>query len=509
MKPIHILLLAYLLLGASIYDDYAVHWDEIPNQRFSKYLVAYVLEVFMPSREEPLVQHTINYHFIEHGPLVELAFGFIQKYGGYIDRKEIILMRHLGTFFLFLVGGIFFARLLHSVFADDMSTCIGTLLYILHPRIFAHSFFNTTDISLLTFFTVSLLTADMFFKHPSFKTMAAHSLITAMAINIRLAALTIPLATMILVCSVIAFKKEKRMMHVCLAVAYLILIAILTFMMWPFLWDDPGFFIRSFNDSANNHRPAQGWDYNFIWFFFTTPLVISALFILGMYQLFRHGPKLKKRLKDGEVTEYMAFLYLAIALYAPIYFGTFLKNSWRHHFFIYSSVILICIGGFAKARIMLCGWNPKRAQTILALAILISYLPVLAFMVTYHPHQHIYVNEISAQWVKDTLGQGSLDYWGLSYKPAIDHVLMMREGKLKIMFATIPGEMNLLLLEPDMRARVNATDSDDFDYYITTNQRIPLLVQTNGKKIYSLRYGDLEYMQAYEIVKKGAYQPSI
>ena len=99
--------------------------------------------------------------------------------------QDIILFRLLFSrkyLFLFNFENFFFKNI----------SLLGTLIFIIHPRIFAQSFYNSKDIIFLVFFCISNFFLIKYFLKQNIKNIFLLSLSISVAICIRPMAIIIP-----------------------------------------------------------------------------------------------------------------------------------------------------------------------------------------------------------------------------------------------------------------------------------------------------------------------------
>ena len=89
-----------------------------------------------------------------------------------------------------------------------------------------------------------------------------------------------------------------------------------------------------------------------------------------------------------------------------------------------------------------------------------------------HPQEHVYANILAGhnmEWVKD---RGALDYWGLSYKEALDYILENdKRDSIKLRVPNPPGKLNAFLLQPEEKKRLRYVKDPLKANYILTNYR--------------------------------------
>ena len=143
-----VLLVVFVITSLCINKDYGMSYDE-PTQRD----MGYVSYNYITIGDTALNSYIDR----DHGVGFELPLVWIEKTLGYTDTRDIYLMRHQVSS-LFFICSMFCGYLLAlKLFKDKWLASLGYLMLVLHPRIFAHSFFNTKDVPFLAVFVIGLL----------------------------------------------------------------------------------------------------------------------------------------------------------------------------------------------------------------------------------------------------------------------------------------------------------------------------------------------------------------
>lgn len=234
--------LGFLITGLAITKDYGAHWDEFNSHDFGVRWYHYASNVITDG--EPLVpQGKETLHDIVHGPAIEMSFAFLaDKLFALKDSREIILLRHYGTWLLFYISVIFFYLLCRLHFNNEMIALLGCLFLVLHPRIFANSFYNSVDIALLSFYTISMYTLIRYQKTKSLPMAMVHAFTCAILVDIRLIGVMMPFISYILLFwDLVENRQDKRKAWQTIRNAAVYTIALVSFgiLFWPYLWRDP------------------------------------------------------------------------------------------------------------------------------------------------------------------------------------------------------------------------------------------------------------------------------
>ena len=163
--------LVFFLIGIWILPDYGISWDEPNQRRHGRVTVDYLNQEFGWSDEKLEPDYQLkDYYWRHYGMLFSVAGHGLEVLVGADDYREEHLVRHYLVFFIFWFGAIGFYRLLLKRFERWDLALLGTLVYILSPRLLAHGFFNVKDAVFMSVFVWGILTMWNFIEKPSLKT---------------------------------------------------------------------------------------------------------------------------------------------------------------------------------------------------------------------------------------------------------------------------------------------------------------------------------------------------
>ena len=510
---VFIFFLSFLLLGLNIYKDYGVHWDEYNNQNLGHNWRVYILDVLHNHSiaNTPLPKTEPYPMDLVHGSIIEVSLGFIKNFLKLEDLREILFLRHLCCFLIFLIGVFFFYLLCNKFFKNWKVALLGCLFLILSPRVFAHSFYDTFDISFLSFYILSLYTLILWFEQKTFLNAGLHALACAILVDIRLIGLTMVLLT----CSfylIDVFKKDKTaplrqlFFYICVLILGI-------FMFWPILWHNPlSSFIKIWHETLNHSFPFSflylgqfylgpdlPWHYAPVWILITTPLLYCFLFLIGCYvaiqTLSNTGPFHQKK--------NMALIVLSFLLPLILTQGK-ICNGWRHIFFIYPSFLILSLVG------LLALWKILKNKfqgiirfwllsfTVLAISLDLSYTTYV--MVSLHPFESIYFNRLAGKDMQQIKSRFELDFWGLAYRQALEYLLTTDSDKI-ITIATIDRwpliRNNLNILNPADKQRFLEVPLSEAKYFLTNYLQHP--GEYPLPKYASIKIGNAEILGIYKL----------
>lgn len=504
---------AFLCLGLVIFDDYGISTDEVINRNNG--LVAYNY-VFKGDQE------LLTYRDRYYGTAFELFLVLLEKWMSLEDYRSIFLMRHALTFFMFFLGVIFFYLLARYHFKSRKMGLLAAILLILSPRIFAQSFYNSKDIVFLSFFIISIYSMVKYLDSKSMKSAILHALVCAILIDIRIIGIIVPITTLIFFLVDIFVVGEKRKWEGWGSLfLYSYSLPIFAVLFWPTLWKDPlGQFIGAISQMSG--YPWDGtvlylgkylnatelpWHYIPVWIAVTTPVVSLALFVVGMIYLIREATgRMRAPYMDKRTSAIFLLLFFS-PLVGIVFSGAVLYDGWRHMYFTYAPFLLISLLGVDFFRKTKAGWRKTKllrwAVYLLAVIFLAQLGATSVFMLNAHPYQNIYFNFLAGD-MTNAKENFEMDYWGLSYREALEAILEKDDRKsIKVFISSLPlsttGRIPALMLPEEESERLIFTDEPlEADYFIS-NYRWHKEEYPYENEFYSIKVNDAKILVVYKL----------
>ncbi len=490
---IFLLLAIYLLFGIFIFKDYGISFDENINRLngfvslkhiFEKFGININLNLFINN-----LPNLTNYVDRAYGVAFDLPLAAIEVILNLSDSQEIYLLKHLINFLVFFSSTICFYFLLQYIFKDNIISLIGLLFLISSPRIFAESFYNPKDIILMSSFVFAIFFNIKFLQEKSNKYIILGSLFSAFATDIRVIAMYLPALTIFFLFFNGENKKDVKVKLI-KSFKYLISFSIFFILFWPWMWDGNIYkLIISLKEFKN--YPWEGevlyfgnflkakflpWHYFFVWFFITTPIMFFLIIALG---LFRSSSIFIKNLinvekisynnlwknKNEMILVFILFIFLIPAI-SVVVFNSTLYNGWRQLYFLYPSLIILGLYFLNYLKHL----KNKKFFKIFTIFFTIQILFNVFYIFKYHPHQHVYFNLLSKNFIQSNF---PLDYWGLSNQRTLEKIL--KEDKfnypLKISSASFTDlNKTKLIMDKNLRKKfVFIEDNHDEADLIFTN----------------------------------------
>jgi len=506
--------IAFLIIGISIYRDYGVGIDEPSHRNNGLMSIAYIMK-----GDQSLFHYDIRYY----GPAFEMLLVTIEKIFNLTDNlRAVYLMRHLVTFLLFYTSIFFFYELCKYRFNNWKFGLLGSLFLILSPRIFADSFFNSTDIPFLSIFIISIYTLIQYLNKKTLLRAIPHAIVCAILIDIRIMGTIVPFFTLIFLVTDTLIKKSKEVknkeviisfcVYICLMVSFIILF-------WPALWRDPfNEFIKSFqllsrypwqSSSLYLGSYIQGptpWHYTPVWILISTPILYSVCFFTGVSVTLKLLLKNPKQFYVNKREDVLSLLWFFLPLVTVVILNSVLYCAWRHMFFIYPAFLIFSLIGldfifkFIKKNFKLTCF--KILDSLFIIIVIFSLISTTFFMVKYHPYQNVYFNILAGKNMSEAKNNFELDYWGLSYKAALEYILKNDEDKIiKIYTTTSPGKpiYSALILKPEEKNRLDYVENPDEAKYFLSNYRLHKNEFPYSNEYYSIKVGGAKIMVVYKL----------
>jgi hypothetical protein len=202
----------------------------------------------------------------------------------------------------------------------------------------------------------------------------------------------------------------------------------------------------------------------------------------------------------------IAVLWFFVPLLSVVFLKSVLYDGWRHMFFIYPAFLLICLRGlgsfFDTINARFTGAGRKAINITSICIILLAMAGTLRFMIVYHPYQNVYFNLLTGD-MANAKDKFEMDYWGLSYREALEYVVEKdRDKQIKICVANPPGEVSALMLHAEDRSRLIFTRDPRKAEYFLSNYRWHKIEYPYKNEYFSIKVGDTNIMVVYDMTRE-------
>lgn len=461
-----LLFVTVLVTGIGVHADYGITWDEAYQYGYGERIHNYVYYDDMS-----LLEYPSRYH----GPAFQFVLYKAEKLIGFDDLGDVYRFRHLLTFLFSVVGLMFFYGLLLMIFRQRSLALFGVALMVLSPRILSHSFYNSKDAAFMYMFIIAIYTMLSVLRSVNWRTVTLHALACAWLIDVRVLGAFVPIITaVVLLPRLLNTGGAEARKLLLLGVWFVVLLMAGIIAFWPTLWHDPiaellnaltkmtsypwGDEIRFMGEFLT---PDQlPWYYLPWWVIISTPLFHLLLMAIGTFTWF-------SRNNISPEHRWSIVLWTVLPLTVIIGKNAVVYDGWRHLFFIYPALIVLAVSG---ARFIIRKLEVLVPSLLLWIALILPLGWLMVWVIRNHPHQSVYFNALA---VKDAWYNYEMDYWGGSYKQALEWLVAYRpEGTINLCAAHLPGTLNQYMVDSVHRIRINATDIDVADFLIS-NHRYP------------------------------------
>ena len=538
-KITFLLFFTLFLTGLFTFKDYGISIDEEFHRSSGFYWLNYILNFTSFDDFKNLVSIKINQihgftlplpeTYPYYGVVFDLPIAFLEVLFQINDPKNYFYFKHLLNFILFFISSVFFYKLLLNRFINYNIALIGTLFFILSPRIYGNSFFNNKDLVFLSLVTITLYYCFKSLDKLSYKNLLIFSTLAALCTSHRILGFFIPISFFIFfLLSVLSNTKNlKDLPSITFFFIFYVLFLIL---FWPLLWADPfenfslafNYFsaipltIKMLFDGSYVGTDLLPYNYIFIWVLITTPLLYVIFFLIGYVQMFKRfflkflnvreknfysdlwrGSKEKKDL-------FILFNITSIIVYF-VSFNVSLYTGWRQIYFLNIFIIYISIYAFYRIDLKIKSLSKTKAH----FGVIILYLIFVAYkMISYHPYQNIYFNSM---FNNNAHKKFEVDYWGLTGRKFLEEILILEKNKKIITIGVaswLPLERSVKLLDKKDRSRIKIIGQEfqNADYLYTNfisevdkNSNDKYKIPSNFSKINEFI---LDNMTVYEVFKK-------
>ena len=239
----------YFIIGFTIYQDYGIGIEEHFHRQNGFYWLQKILSLLKIDTLSFLAlekyQEIRNYNpelpnpkfFNFYGVVFDVPAAFLEIIFKLNDSKLYFEIRHLLNFIFFFISSIFFYKILKKRFKDKIIIFLGTIFYIINPRIFGDSFHNNKDVLFLSILTISIYFLFKFFEKQKIKNIILFSLFASIATSSRIMGVYLPLLLIIFIFTEYLSKKiliKMFLKQVSLLVFFFIFFL---YLHYPYMWE--------------------------------------------------------------------------------------------------------------------------------------------------------------------------------------------------------------------------------------------------------------------------------
>ncbi len=454
--PAAVALAVFALAGVLVLDDYGVAADADTQRLIGQAAVNSALPgaADLPADRmiaDPDYGPVLEPYDRYYGVAFEAPLILIERLLGLADSRAVFLSRHLLTHLFFLTGGFFCYLLVYRLFGDRCLALFALLLFLLHPRLYAHSFFNTKDLPFMTAFMIALYLIQRAFRRDTAAAFALCGAGVGVLVDLRIMGVMLFAAVVGLRALDLLQARggAERRRVLTTAGAFALAACGTLYALSPYLWRDPLAVVDRFTALAGGYPsyprqifrgelvrwPALPPLYLPVWMAITTPPATLLLCLAGVAAAIGRGIA-RPRSAAGNTAQRFALLLaacLALPAAAVVALRANLYDGWRHMYFLYAPACLLAVYGLralltaARAISLRRGAPPqwgirlRRGLSALAAAALAG---MAVDVVRLHPYQQGYFNALTDRRTPEYLRtQYRLLHWGTGAREGLEYLL--------------------------------------------------------------------------------------
>ena len=439
-----ILCALFLLAGLATAGDYGIGLDETIQRRIAQANLNYIL-----GQADRIDQGMPLYSDRVYGVAFELPLLLAEQGLGLTDGYQIHRLRFTLTHLFFIIGGYFCYRLAYRLFGNRLLAILALLIFLLHPRIYAHSFFNSKDPVFLSMLMLALYLLERAFRKDTIGAFLLLGVAAGLLTNLRIMGV-------MLIPAVIALRgldgfyagggpERKNILRT--AGLFALTAGLTLYAVTPYAWANPvDYLLTSLNQTANHPNvkfdlfqgrllasSAMPPHYGLTWFGITTPPPLLLLGFMGLAvaiaaAIARPGAVFRNPRLRFQLLLAAAFL---LPLLAAALLSSNQYNGWRQSYFLYAPFGLLAVGGLHWLRAALAR---RRRWQIGGYGLAGLGLGLIALQVIQlHPGQYNYFNFLVDRTTPERLRQQyQMDYLESTYREGLDYLLPRHPGETLI-----------------------------------------------------------------------------
>ena len=476
------------VVGVVALEDYGIGADEVTQREITRANADYIAT----GATDSLYYKDYRYY----GLVFEMPLLLVERALGLQDSRHIYLTRHFLTHLFFIAGGFACGMLAYRMVGSRWVALFAMLLFLLHPRLYAHSFSNTKDIPFAVMLIVGLYLTHRAFHRDTIGAFLLCGVGVGLAINLRVFGLMLlPMILSMRGLDLWQTGRGERKRILMTGATFLAGAIAVVYIIHPYYWENPLRLIESIRVVSQHPTTIKNlfmgeiyrsdelpWNFIPVWFAITTPPVTLLLGVVGCAAVCWQGiTRPLAALRDRE----MGFRILLLGCFvmpvmAVVALQSNIYNGWRHMYFLWTPFCLLAAVGLytiansnaGKYVWKIGAWLPEwvrggtrlhMAQRGLAYGVVgVGLITTLTAMAALHPHQQVYFNALVDTKTPGALAKRyDMDYWLLAHTQLMEYLLARDPDATMRVW---PEEKSALILPQNDRERIVITGAHEADY---------------------------------------------
>ncbi len=433
----------FLLVGVALAGDYGISADEHWQRGITVVQWDYILGHGDLTFDK--IQALKPWH-LAYGISFQLPLLLAERASGLEDYYDVHRLRLVLTHLFFIAGGFCCYLLTWRLFNNRLLALLALLLYVLHPRIYAHSYFNSKDLPFLSMFSIALYLLERALRRDTVGAFALLGVAVGVLTDLRVMGIMLLPGVWALrgLDWIYAVGRSERRRILGMAGLFTLIFAATLYALSPWLWTNPvDYFVTSFRLTTDYldimttlfrgewiYSTELPPDYLPTWFSITTPPLVLLLGVVGSGVVAGRGVAHPGAFFSNTRLRFGALLLACFVLPAlvVIILGANTYNDWRHLYYLYVPFALLAAFG---AHWLAGAFRGRRRWRVALYGLAGAGLGLIALqIVQLHPLQYIYFNFLVDRTTPEHLkARYQMGLWNLEAQDA-----------LKVLLERYPGE---------------------------------------------------------------------
>ena len=434
----------FLLAGLALADDYGGDYGTAGVDAAHQISLTQANRNYILGRADMV--DTIPYFEQVYGVAFDLPLLLLaEQTTGAADSPAAYRIRFFLTYLVFIVAGWFCYRLAYRLFNNRLLALVALLFFLLHPRLYSHSYINTKDLPFLSMLMIALYLLERAFRRDTWGAFILLGIGVGLLTNLRIMGVMLFAAPLAMRGMDLFYAGNWPQRRNILRTAGLFLLAggLTLYALSPFAWTNPvdyllinlalavehpvvGAQLFQGERALSDELPPQ---YTAVWFGITTPPLLLLLGGLGIAAVLAQGIARPGAVFRNTRLRFAGLLLAAFLLpaLAATALGSVQLDNWRHLYFIYTPFCLLAAGGLH----WLGSARPARLSRAGAYGMAGAGLGLILLQMTQiHPWQDLYFNFLVDRTTPEYLRtQYAMTSLNLKQRPAFEYLLKRHPGE--------------------------------------------------------------------------------